>query len=267
MTARPALDHRSARCVLASLLVCGAASCASGCEPDLVVGDWGCLDVATTLHEGPITVPWSTSFETGFCDYARVRGFCYAGGEASYTLVNSPVHSGDWAVAFTVDTTDSSAHARCVIEGQFPSTGSYSAWYLIPDAPINSGNWNLFFFRGGDLTMGHNLWDVSVESTDELEPRLYIYDQLEDGLGIQKAEDPPLIPIGDWFRIEFYWKRADDRTGEVALYQDGELVFEFTGLRTDDTNWAQWYVGNLANRLMPRVSTVYVDDVEIRETR
>lgn len=234
----------------------------------MVVGTWGCLDVESTFYQGPVTVPWSTGFEAGLCDYAKVRGFCYADGDASYTLVNSPVHGGDWAAAFTVDSSnDGGSHARCIIEGQFPSSGYYSAWYLLPDAPINSGNWNLVHFQGGDQPL-HNLWDVSVESTEELEPRLYVYDQLKpDGLGIQRAEDPPLIPIGDWFQLEFYWKRADDTTGAAALYQDGELVLEFTGIRTDDTDWAQWYVGNLANNLMPSVSTVYVDDVEIRETR
>jgi hypothetical protein len=224
-----------------------------------------------TPYLGSVTVPWSTGFENGLCDYGSVHGYCYADGGASYELVSSPVHGGQSAMAFTVDTTDGDSHTRCVIEGQFPSSGYYSAWYLLPDVPINSGNWNLVHFRGGALPSIpsvpplHNLLDVSVESTEELDPRLYVFNFLGDG--ITRATDPPLIPIGDWFHIEIYWKRAADMTGEVALYQDGELMLELTDVRTDDTDWAQWYVGNLATRLVPRVSTVYVDDVEIRETR
>lgn len=261
-------DQGASRFALARLLVCIAASSLAGCEPDLVVGTWGCLDgVERHVYEGPVTVPWSTDFEDGVCQYQRVSGFCYAEGGASYELVNSPVHSGHWAMAFTVDTTDGDSHARCAIQGQFPSSGYYSAWYLLPEVATNSGNWNLVHFRGGDVLDPHNLWDISVESTEELEPRFYVFDQLPSGLGIQRASDPPLIPIGDWFQIEFYWKRAKDMTGEAALYQDGELVLEFSGIRTDDTDWAQWYVGNLATNLTPEVSTVYVDDIEIRETR
>ena len=263
--------------LLIELVVCAAACASVGCEPDLVVGSWGCLDAVrcqadrtgcSTAYVGPLTVPWSTDFEEGLCDYARVKGYCYAEDRASYELVSSPVHGGEWAMAFTVDTTEGSSHTRCVVEGQFPSSGYYSAWYLLPDVPINSGNWNLVHFQGGtlpSLPSLHNLLDVSVESTEELDPRLYLFNFVGDG--ITRATDPPLIPIGDWFHIEIYWKRAADMTGEVALYQDGDLMLELTDVPTDDTDWAQLYVGNLATNLMPRVSTVYVDDVEIRETR
>jgi hypothetical protein len=36
----------------------------------------------------------------------------------------------------------------------------------------------------------------------------------------------------------FYWKRAKDTSGEVALYQDEvERVVDLTNLVTDDTDW------------------------------
>ena len=50
----------------------------------------------------------------------------------------------------------------------------------------------------------------------------------------------------------------------MALYQDGALLLEVTGIVTDDTDVAQWYVGNLAKALTPPDSTLYVDDVTIR---
>jgi hypothetical protein len=59
-------------------------------------------------------------------------------------------------------------------------------------------------------------------------------------------------------------KRAADATGEVALYQDGELLIQATDLITDDSSWGQWYVGNLAQGLTPPDSTLYVDDVTLR---
>ena len=58
-----------------------------------------------------------------------------------------------------------------------------------------------------------------------------------------------------------------DATGEVIVYQDGVEAFHLTDIVTDDTNWGEWYVGNLATNLVPAGSTVYVDDVEISEIR
>jgi len=48
------------------------------------------------------------------------------------------------------------------------------------------------------------------------------------------------------------------------LYQDGQLVLQRTSIATDDTTFAQWYVGNFADALTPADSTIYVDDVTIR---
>ena len=45
------------------------------------------------------------------------------------------------------------------------------------------------------------------------------------------------------------------------------MAVHLTGLVTDDTDWGQWYVGNLADALVPPASTVYVDDVTISLTQ
>ncbi len=47
----------------------------------------------------------------------------------------------------------------------------------------------------------------------------------------------------------------------------GQLLVEATGLQTDDTDWGQWFVGNIANALTPPDSTVYVDDITIGTSR
>jgi hypothetical protein len=77
----------------------------------------------------------------------------------------------------------------------------------------------------------------------------------------------PPIPIGQWFHLEVYFKRASDATGEITLWQDSAMAVHLTGLVTDPTGWGQWYVGNLADHLVPPASTVYVDDVTISLTQ
>ena len=97
------------------------------------------------------------------------------------------------------------------------------------------------------------------------DPELITYTPLNGKVYPSNGAIP--IPIGSWFQIELFLKRAADATGEVALYQDGTLLFDETKLVTDDSNFVQWYVGNLSSGLTPPVSTIYVDDVSISATR
>jgi hypothetical protein len=266
---------RAASFLLASTVV--------ACEPELVVGSLTCTAGAETAGDGgaagsdggdpgpvfvgDVSVPWSTSFEEGFCDYRWAGGFCYSDPDAGYEIVTEPVRTGRFAAAFKVtsDPMLDGTQARCVRQGVFPSEGYYGAYYYVPSVATNEGNWNLFHFQGG--TPGellHGLWDVSIRNEPDGALSLYVFDFF-DGAGVVPAEPFP-IPIGEWFHVEVHWKRAPDATGELALYQDGRLVVRMDDRTTDDTEWGQWYVGNLADALMPAGSTIYVDDVTIRGT-
>jgi hypothetical protein len=247
---------------------------AAACERTEVVGTWTCgqsplVEVdATPGATDKTAVPWSTGFEGGFCEYGSPQGFCYTTGTATYRLVTSPVHSGDYAAAFTInaDANNAGTNSRCVRQGILPASAYYGAWYYVPSVQENTGNWNLFHFQGGsgpgnDL---HGLWDLSLanESSGGLRliVRSYVGNATTDTTGV------PPIPIGAWFHLKLYLKRASDATGEVIVYQDGVAALHLTNVITDDTPWGQWYVGNLADKLQPPESTVYVDDVTISET-
>jgi hypothetical protein len=254
---------------LAVAIAALAVALAAGCEPTVIVGSRFC---ATSPDAGPdvdatapIETPWSTSFEDGFCDYAAPRGFCFGTGTTSFTRVTSPVRSGRYAAAFFVQSdVDGGSQVRCVQEGTFPAAAYYGAWYYIPSPAQNpnNNNWNLFFFQGGDAggALG-KLWDVSLFNSKDggLHPTIRNY---FPSPSLATADGPP-ITLDQWFHLEVYFKRAADSSGELSLWQDGEMVVHFTGVPTDDTNWGQWYVGNLATGLVPAASTVYVDDVTI----
>ena len=247
------------------------------CKQPLLVGEYRCpvssIDGGPLTGKEPISVPWASGFENQLdCDYKLAGGSCYGYPPASYRVVTSPVHSGQFAAEFTVLTgTDAGAQpqARCQRWGGFPTAAYYGAWYYIPESATNTGLWNLFHFQGGDDL--HGLWDVSLVNgtTDGATGalNLRVFGSLNKTVG-----DGPPVPIATWFHIVFYWKRAKDKSGEVALYQGDERgdvrVVDFTNLVTDDTGTGQgqWYVGNLASALQPPKSTVYVDDVTIRAT-
>jgi hypothetical protein len=252
-------------------LAVAAISCLCACKQPLVVGEYRCP--VSSLEGGslpskndPVSVPWATGFENQLdCDYKEVAGYCYSYPPASYRVVTSPVHSGQFAAEFTVLTgTDAGAHpqGRCIREGVFPAEAYYGAWYYIPESATSTGLWNLFHFQSGNDSRG--LWDVSLVNGPTGELNLRVFNFLSKG----NMGDAPPVPIGSWVHIVFYWKRARDTTGEIALYQNEVRVVDFTNLVTDDNSLGrgQWFVGNLASALQPPESTVYVDDVTIRAT-
>lgn len=226
-------------------------------------GDDGSPDDALVA----LVVPWSTSFESGFGDFYEPpnQGYCYVEGSATYAIVTSPVHTGQYAAAFTVDTAGSTlaipSQARCVRQGVLPSSAYYGAWYFVPAAAASSGNWNLLHFQGGDgpdASDIHGLWDVSLTG-----PSTLLMTEAYDFLDARILDGGAAIPIGQWFHLEVFLKRAADGTGQFTLTQDGQVVATVSATETDDSQWGQWYVGNLAAILTPSTSTLYVDDVTI----
>jgi hypothetical protein len=212
----------------------------------------------------PIEVPWSTGFEDGVCDYTETGGFCYADPDASLEIVEAPVHGGRYAAAFSVTADPSRVgwNARCVRQGVLPVEATYGVWFYIPSTAEVTSNWNLIHFRGGAADDWHGLWDVSLGTASDGSLHLYLFDFMSHT--IRAPDAPPSVPIGSWFHVEFRLLRSSDATGEVALYQDGTLLLEVTGIVTADVDIGQWYVGNLVEELTPQDSTIYVDDVTIR---
>jgi hypothetical protein len=178
-------------------------------------------------------------------------------------MVDEPVHGGGHAAAFfvTSDPAKRGTQARCFREGALPREAFYGAWFYLPSRATNTGNWNLVHFQGGAPSALHGLWDISLRSADDGRLFAYLYDFLRGAFRVPNAAPP--VPIGSWFHLELRLRRAADATGEVALYQDGALLFERTAIATDDTDFGQWYVGNFADALTPSDSTIYVDDVSI----
>lgn len=243
-----------------------------GCEPKLVVGQWSCE--ATDASAGgagadqavvPLTIPWSTGFENDFCEYAAPSGFCYAAEAAAYEIVTEPVRSGRQAAAFSLNLGGdvSGDQTRCAREGELPEAAYYGAYFFIPEAPSSAANWNLMHFRSGRGFPSHGLWDVSLDVDADGFLWVTVFDHLR--MMRRPGSGVPPVPVGTWVQLEAYFVRAADETGEFAVYQDGELALGLTDLSTDDGAEGQWFVGNLARTLTPAESTIYVDDISMRE--
>ena len=266
--------HRaSARAAAALAVACLAFSC----EPTVVIGTCaqpfapeggGVGGVGASASADAVAVPWSTGFEDGVCGYVNQGGYCYARHGATLEIVRSPVHSGQFAAAFTVNgnatnTTEDRSQARCVRRGAMPKSAYYGAWYFVPELHTSDANWNLFHFLGVTETESHALWDISLANDSDGALVLTVFNFLR-GTHPPISGVPP-IPIGKWFHLEIQLQRSAQANGEVTVYQDGVIALHLANLVTDDTEWGEWYVGNYARKLLPTLSTVYVDDITIRE--
>jgi hypothetical protein len=206
-----------------------------------------------------LVVPWSTGFENGLADWNN-QGLCY--GIIYPQIVTSPVHSGQHAAAFTVNSAVPGAfQARCKKTGVLPESAYYGAWYWVPNFATNNDNWNLLHFQGSNVANGScvlELWDVSLKNDATGGLTTSVYDFMRS-----RSLPGRSMPTAQWVHLEVYIKRAADNTGQFTFYQDGQAVVDLTGLSTDDSAWGEWHVGNLATALSPPMSTVYVDDVTI----
>jgi hypothetical protein len=213
----------------------------------------------------PVTPGWSTSFEDGFCGYSDATGFCYSDPDAKYRLVESPARTGRRAAAFDITTqaNKDGRQARCVREGLLPGDAVYGAWFYLPSGTTTNGNWNLMHFQGSDDTELRGLWDISVVEAEAGTLRPLVRGFL--GAGTLMPSDEVMLPTNEWFALHFRLRRDATAAGAVALYLNGQLIVEASDIVTDDSTWGQWYVGNLASQLNPPQSTIYVDDVTIRE--
>jgi hypothetical protein len=269
------------RCAVAALALSGVAC---GDSHILVGSDRSCVDAAGGVGpsgDAALTklVFWQNGFENGFTAWGLPanEGFCYplvpVGGASLMTVTSrpdagpqGPVHSGQYAAAFTINTDVASAsQTRCVRQGVLPPSAYYGAYYYVPATATNNGNWNLLHFQGSNVANGScvlELWDVSLNNDADGGLTTSVYDFLRQRL----LPAGPAIPIGQWFHLEVFLQRAADDTGRFTLYQDGIAVLDLKSLATDDSAWGQWFVGNFATALSPGLSTVYVDDVTISAT-
>lgn len=249
----------------ALVLLVSAATAMNACQPEVLIGTFACpAPDAGQLMSLPF--PWISGFERGFCDYMRAGGFCFGDPGASYEIVDAPVHSGRRAAAFSVtsDPARDGAQARCFLQGALPSAATYGVWFFLPSPVKSTGNWNLVHFQGGAPNAWHGLWDVSLNTAADGTLFLYVLDALRGAIHMPDLARP--IPIGSWFHVELRLVRAKDAKGEVALYQDGEMLLHLQDVVTDDSDAGQWYVGDLTEAVTPPETMLYVDDVTISAT-
>jgi hypothetical protein len=237
--------------LLASLAAsgCGERSMSFGDDPDVI---WW------NDHESGDLSGWTGGVAPG--------GFILPG-SSEVEVVKGIARSGQYALLVNDKSPDARDYPLAARNGPLPLEIYCSAWYYLPLPLHPKTYWWFMLFRSR-----HPPYD-SQSFRDEVHLSFTVR---ADGTMGSVLESPewgsvqPLvdreIPVGRWFHIEAFLRTAADPSGEVMVWQDGELTFHATG-QTSETTYTEWMVGAVADGLTTPASQVYIDDAAISRRR
>jgi hypothetical protein len=243
------------------LLACGLSMMAAGCGSRVDVGS----DVLwTALFEGGNLNEW-----TGV-----------AGGAAQATpsppntisVSTAAAHHGSYGAQLTIDAGPDGIqeNAGLVRKGGLPVAAYYSAWYYLPQTVSVGTFWLIFKLRqravADDPTTEGELYDVDLIDTPGGEMTVSLYDhRIAANVPLDVAS--PIVPISVWFQVEAFYRNADDDTGRLTLWLDGQQIVDVNGKAMAPTPWVEWDVVNVGENLTPNMVTVSVDDCAVSLSR
>lgn len=212
---------------------------------------------------------WWTDHETAdLSDWTRDNGggtWTAGGGSVQIAAVDF-ARSGNYVLRSIVQSTDASTRSAGIAlrERSMPNEACYSAWFYAPAAVVANGYWLFFKFRSrttaSDTSSDVDTWDVDVVPSSAGGLGLSIYRHDTDQT---LTTTGPGVPIARWFQLEACLRAANDDSGRLVIWLDGQTVFDFSNKPTMPSQYVEWNVGGVAQALMPASATIYVDDAAI----
>ena len=231
-------------------------------------------------------VIWSTDFERG--DLADWSIPADGGGvftlssdaeatEASVQITTEQAHSGRYSaklasLANLPDPGPLQAGAGLYRQAPYPEEAYYSVWYYLPQAYVTTTPWIILKFKGvvnsdAGIVPGYaELLDLSLESLPGGGMTLGLSDARHQ-YGSSPLPDPvPIVPIGQWFQIESFYRNTTDPSGELAIWLNGTKIYDV--VRPTGPNPMVYFSPcSLVYDLVPPQAVLYVDDVAISYSR
>jgi hypothetical protein len=217
-------------------------------------------------HEAGDLRQWQ---DPGTVDYDGRAGGDYLSGEASADVSVERARSGRYSVKLTISTPPSSG-ARLFrwAEPEVFDDLYYSAWYYFPEALRLTGEYtNHFQWKNRTPTSNDPVYFLRIDHRPAGAMYFTLDRSVEFGFARhhQQLAD---VPVGRWFQVEAFYRCAPDRTGRVTVWQDGVRLFDLAGVRTRSSDGqCQWSVNHYADSVVPRRSSIFVDDAAIARGR
>ena len=218
---------------------------------------------------------WTSRFETAdFSEWTSVPG-----GQAEafpmppnmIAVADDQAHTGRFAAALTITAGPDGVQesSTLVRAGDLPAEAYYSAWYYLPRSVSVGTFWVLFKFRertnADDPTTAAELYDMDLATLPSGEMTLLLYDHTTSA-NISLAVADPLVPVEAWFQLEAFYRAANDATGRLTFWLNGQQVVDVTG-PTSPTSWVEWDACSIGENLTPQTVTLYIDDCAVSRSR
>ncbi|MBI4787679.1 MAG: heparin lyase I family protein [Chloroflexi bacterium] len=210
---------------------------------------------------------WSASMETGDLTQWNNGGGEFNSGNADTVASRDVARGGSWS-AKLVATTPPESGTRLFRwhESQTYSSLYYSVWYYFPRNYSAPNYWNIFQWKSKiSESIVDPFYVLNVGNRGDGSMYLYLYDwQRRNSVGSASIN----VPVGQWMRIEAYYKCAPDSSGAVTIWQNGTQIINHSGRSTRYSNGdCQWSVNNYSDSLSPSPATIYSDDAGISQSR
>jgi hypothetical protein len=217
---------------------------------------------------------WVSEFEDGtFSEWTSVPGGKASADPAPNAIEVSTerVHRGRYAAKLTITSSASSTQENTglVRAGGLPVEAYYSAWYYLPRTVDVNIFWVIFKLRRravlDDPTSSDELYDLDLETLPTGELTLRLYDHRVGGFVPLDVGDA-IVPVARWFQVEAYYRNAQDSTGHITYWLDGNPIVDISKPMAA-TPWVEWDACNVGENLSPAPVTLFIDDLAVSRSR
>ena len=220
-------------------------------------------------------VLWASTFEGGTFDewtnFYDGSANAYPAPPDTIAVSTDYAHHGRYAAELTINAGPDGTQENTGLNLRgLPVQAYYSAWYYLPRTISVGTFWLLFKFRlrtdAADSATDEEFYDLGLVNASDGSLTLSIYDH-RSGNELPLVPPAPVVPVGVWFQIEAFYRNAQDASGRLAIWLDGQQVVDVTGQPMAPTPWVEWDLVNVGENLTPSTAVVAIDDCAITFSR
>lgn len=220
----------------------------------------GCSDALSLGSD----VVWNADHESGDLTQwlADGRGSEQVSGTGS-AVVSKNRARGVHALELSIEAAGDDAAARLWRDAEFPEA-YYDFWFLVPQQHWTASSWSIVRFASvasdGALSGGTELQLRSLPGGGYV---LVVFDHHRRYLQAPLPDPPARVEPGRWFHLSVFLRQANDESGQLDVWLDGELAYAFGHRQTRSGESMRFAVMSAASALDPPAAALYVDDVAV----
>jgi hypothetical protein len=243
--------------IAARLAVTSALALVAGCGPRIDVGS---------------DLLWTSRFETGdfgeWSDDGGGSAISFPEGNNRFEIATERPHRGAAAARLTIDTSTAGSQQNVLLgrASEELQQAFYSAWYYLPRSVTVRTYWVIFKLQMQDPSTVNQLYDLDLVNLPSGEMSLMLYDHRAGAVVTLDVTDP-VVPVGQWFHLEAFYRNARDGTGRATFWLDGRQVIDIPDPPMAPTPWVEWDACSVGEDLNPTTAVIYVDDCAISRSR